>query len=88
MFVLHHVAVKAYLASGLRLPVELSPAARAYRARHPERTEAGLAEVAAYAAFDPKPFVSKADNDVALLASMAFARKVQQAKELAARLRA
>jgi hypothetical protein len=88
MFVPHAVAVNAYVSQRQRLPVELSLAARAYIARYPlSRSTAGLAELEAYAAFNPKPFVTKAENDESLLLTMAFARRVQIAKELAASLR-
>jgi hypothetical protein len=92
MFVSHAQAVSAYTAQRLRLPVQLSPAARAYNARHPQpqRTSAGLAEVQAAFNFRPMPaFILAAmgtTNDELLRDARVFARKVQLAKELRARL--
>jgi hypothetical protein len=86
MFFAHHVAVSAFRASRVRLPVELSPAARVYNARHPrpQPSSAGLSELVAAQAFVPNTFVPAAENSAKLNAVMAFARKVQLAKELLA----
>ncbi len=84
MFVSHSVAVAAYLASGLRLPVALSPAAARYNAAHP-RTQAGLAEVQAEADFRPLPAFLVAlwgtTNDELLRAARVDARNAQIARE-------
>ena len=93
MFVPHAVAVSAYVQTRQVLPVELSPAARMYNARHPRplRTCAGLAEVQAEADFRPMPAFILAPlgltNDDLLREARKFARKVQLAKELALRMR-
>jgi hypothetical protein len=94
MFVSHATAVNAYNAERVRLPVELSPAARAYNARNPRPTPtcAGLAEVQAEADFRPMPAFLLASmgttNEELLRNARVFARKVQEAKELRARLQA
>jgi hypothetical protein len=47
MFVTHAQAIAAYLSTGARLPVALSPAAVAYHAKHATLSAAGLAELSA-----------------------------------------
>jgi hypothetical protein len=93
MFVAHHIAVAAFHATKARLPVQLSVAARRYNANHPrpQPTAAGLAEVQAERDFKPMPAFLLAQwgtsNEELLRAARVFARKVQLAKELAARMR-
>ena len=93
-FASHSQAVAAYNADRTRLHVQVSPAARAYGLQHPRpfKSTAGLAEVQAEFDFRPMPAFILAPlgltNDDLLRDARKFARKVQEAKELALRLRA